>query len=186
MKKCLFFCRTHIAVGHKVQGESPGPLRLKYAVAGKHGWNWWNSDSKKIVMTSYLAKYEQGFLFGQILSEEDTWGIKNIHQSGSSTWSLLDRNSDHHHSRKVYKGAPQVLKWFPTRGKSRIVSYVYVRRQQVQHQRWYDEQLFVRQLLYGHVAIKWAFIFVGRRAAIDFSFHSISTFFLSILFIFYF
>ena len=29
------FCRTHIAVGHRIQGGSPGPLRLKYAVAYK-------------------------------------------------------------------------------------------------------------------------------------------------------
>ena len=27
------FCRTHIAVGHRIQGGSPDPLRLKYAVA---------------------------------------------------------------------------------------------------------------------------------------------------------
>ncbi len=31
-KKVSIFCRTHIAVGHRIQGESPGPLQLKYAV----------------------------------------------------------------------------------------------------------------------------------------------------------
>ena len=32
-EKVFIFCRTHIAVGHRIQGGSPGPLRLKYAVA---------------------------------------------------------------------------------------------------------------------------------------------------------
>ena len=30
----VFFSRTHIAVGHRIQGGSSGPLRLKYAVDG--------------------------------------------------------------------------------------------------------------------------------------------------------
>ena len=33
-EKVSIFCRTHIAVGHRIQGGSPGPLRLKYAVVG--------------------------------------------------------------------------------------------------------------------------------------------------------
>ena len=31
-KKMSIVCRTHIAVGHRVHGGSPGPLRLKYAI----------------------------------------------------------------------------------------------------------------------------------------------------------
>ena len=31
------FCRTHIAGGHRIQGGSPGPLRLKYAVGDTQG-----------------------------------------------------------------------------------------------------------------------------------------------------
>ena len=33
-KKMAIFCRTHITVGHRIQGGSPGPLRLRYAVVG--------------------------------------------------------------------------------------------------------------------------------------------------------
>ena len=29
-------CRTHIAVGHRIQGGNPGPIRLKYAVDDVH------------------------------------------------------------------------------------------------------------------------------------------------------
>ena len=32
-KKVYIFCRIHIAVGHRIQRGSPGPLRLRYAVA---------------------------------------------------------------------------------------------------------------------------------------------------------
>ena len=39
-KYCIFilyfFCRAHIAVGYRIQGGSPGPLRLKYAVDNIH------------------------------------------------------------------------------------------------------------------------------------------------------
>ena len=31
-EKISIFCRMYITVGHRIQGESPGPLRLKYAV----------------------------------------------------------------------------------------------------------------------------------------------------------
>ena len=31
------FCRTHIAVGHRIQGGSPGPLRLPSAAGGGGG-----------------------------------------------------------------------------------------------------------------------------------------------------
>ena len=31
-EKVSILCRTHIAVGHRIQSGSPGPLRLKYAV----------------------------------------------------------------------------------------------------------------------------------------------------------
>ena len=31
-EKVSIFCRTHIAVGHRIQGGSPGPLQLKYAL----------------------------------------------------------------------------------------------------------------------------------------------------------
>ena len=30
-KKVSIFCRTHIAVGHRIQGGRPGPLRLRSA-----------------------------------------------------------------------------------------------------------------------------------------------------------
>ena len=32
-KKLSIFCRTHIAVGHRIQGGRPGPLRLPSAAA---------------------------------------------------------------------------------------------------------------------------------------------------------
>ena len=36
-KKLSIFCRTHIAVGHRIQGGRPGPLRLPSAAALSHG-----------------------------------------------------------------------------------------------------------------------------------------------------
>ncbi len=35
-KKITIFCRTHTAVGHKIQGGSPGRLRVRYAVGYIH------------------------------------------------------------------------------------------------------------------------------------------------------
>ena len=32
-KKVSIFCRTHIAVGHRIQGGRPGPLRLRSAAS---------------------------------------------------------------------------------------------------------------------------------------------------------
>ena len=39
-EKMSIFCQTHIAVGHRIQGGSPGPLRLKYAVVHHHRFSY--------------------------------------------------------------------------------------------------------------------------------------------------
>ena len=36
-EKVSIFCQTHNAVGHRIQGGRPGPLRLKYAVGRRPG-----------------------------------------------------------------------------------------------------------------------------------------------------
>ena len=38
-KTVSIFCRTHIAVGHRIQWGSPGPLRLKYAVGNNDAFS---------------------------------------------------------------------------------------------------------------------------------------------------
>ena len=44
-KKMSIFCRTHIAVGHRIQGGRPGPLRLPSA-----------ADDKIITSSFFTAK----------------------------------------------------------------------------------------------------------------------------------
>ena len=38
-KKIFIFCQTHIAVGHRIQGGRPGPLRLPSAAGRRENDN---------------------------------------------------------------------------------------------------------------------------------------------------
>ena len=46
-EKVSIFCRTHIAVGHRIQGGRPGPLWLKYAVDDRWELNGVSSGGRR-------------------------------------------------------------------------------------------------------------------------------------------